>query len=129
MELNIAVSPGELIDKITILEIKLARIADDAKLRNVRHEHTILSKTLNSSISETPELAALRRELRSINETLWQVEEDIRALERRGDFGNRFIAAARAIYENNDHRAGVKRRINELLGSDLIEEKSYGPAS
>jgi len=125
MELKINIAPGELIDKITILEIKLARIDDPAKLRNVTHEHAALSEILAAKIVETPQLIELRATLKTLNETLWQAEEDLRLFEHRHEFGPAFIAAARSVYRTNDRRAAVKRQINELLGSQLIEEKSY----
>ncbi len=125
MELNIAVSPGELIDKITILEIKLSRFSDPAQLRNVTHEYDILSLVVAAEIVPSPRLAELRAALKAINETLWQVEEDLRDHERRQAFDQKFIEAARLVYISNDKRASLKRQINELLGSRLIEEKSY----
>jgi hypothetical protein len=103
--ITVAIAPGELIDKITILAIKLERI-DDA---------------------DSDELDALTEALKQVNERLWQIEDDIRACEAAGDFGPRFIELARAVYINNDERARAKRAINELLGSDIIEEKSYQP--
>lgn len=127
MDLEIAVAPGELIDKVTILEIKLERISDVAKLRNVEHEYAVLSATMRAKIIETPALATLRADLKSANEAIWQAEEDVRAFERRQDFGRPFIEAARSVYFNNDRRAEIKRRINEMLGSRLIEEKSHDP--
>ncbi len=129
MELSITVSPGELIDKVTILEIKRARIADPAKLRNVNHEYGVLAKILAAEIADTPALAELRAELKSVNEALWQTEEDLRGFERRKSFGQSFIDAARMVYISNDRRSEIKRRINELLGSGLIEEKSYASGS
>jgi hypothetical protein len=125
MELNIAVSPGELIDKITILEIKQARFSDPAQLRNVTHEYDVLSLAAVANITASPRLTELRAALKAINETLWQVEEDLRDHERRQAFDQKFIAAARLVYISNDKRAALKRQINELLGSRLVEEKSY----
>lgn len=125
MSIRIEVAPGEVIDKLTILEIKRERIEDEGKRRNVSHEHDVLTRDLAAAVSETPELRDLRAQLRAINETLWQIEDDIRECERRKDFGNAFIELARAVYHTNDKRAAVKRRINELLKSDIIEEKSY----
>ena len=127
MTLLVNIAPGELIDKITILEIKLERIGDPAKLRNVRHEYDELTGVLAASIVESPALINLRAELKAINETIWQVEDDIRDHERGKDFGPTFIELARAVYFTNDKRAVVKRQINELLDSALIEEKSYAP--
>jgi tetratricopeptide (TPR) repeat protein len=119
------VAPGELIDKITILEIKSQRIADQEKLANVRAELTALADARDRAIFDGGKLAPLVAELKSINESLWQIEDDIRHCEREGHFGPRFIELARSVYENNDRRALVKRRINERLGAEIIEEKSY----
>jgi tetratricopeptide (TPR) repeat protein len=126
--IRVRVAPGELIDKITILRIKAERIADPGKLANVQAEMETLLASRDETISESPELAALEAELRSVNETLWEVEDEIRTFEQAEDFGPRFIALARSVYRTNDHRAALKRRINVLLGSDLVEEKSYAGA-
>ncbi len=123
--LSVEISPGELIDKITILEIKLERIGDESKLENVRIEYDTLSGVRDQAIEPTEELEGLTRELKSINETLWQIEDDIRDCERAGDFGVAFVKLARAVYVTNDSRMAVKRRINDCLGSRLVEEKSY----
>ncbi|HSK41979.1 MAG TPA: DUF6165 family protein [Arenibaculum sp.] len=125
MAIKIDVAPGELIDKLTILEIKKANIEDPAKLRNVAHEYDVLTRTLEAEVEETADLLELRSQLKAINETLWRIEDDIRDHERNRDFGAGFIELARAVYHTNDKRAAVKRRINELLDSDIIEEKSY----
>ena len=127
MDLQIAVPPGELVDKVTILEIKLERIKDATKLRNIAHEYAVLAATMKEKIAETPALAALRADLKRANEAIWQAEEDVRAFERRQDFGRPFVEAARSVYFNNDRRAELKRRINEMFGSKLIEEKSHDP--
>jgi hypothetical protein len=121
----IEVSPGELLDKISILEIKLARISEPAKLQNVRAELSILERAREASLAATPALEALCGRLRKINEALWDVEDLIREEERAGRFGPRFIELARSVYRNNDERAAVKRQINLLLGSAIVEEKSY----
>lgn len=120
----IPVAPGELIDKLTILRLKRERIADPAKLANVRHEETALA-AVAESLPPSPRLAELWQELYAINARLWVIEDDIRNRERAGDFGPRFIALARAVYRVNDERAAVKKAINLHLGSALIEEKSY----
>lgn len=121
------VSLGELIDKITILEIKTERMHDQAKVANVRIELELLLTELN----RVPEGAALyddlRADLKAINETLWVIEDDIRDCERAKDFGEAFIALARAVYVTNDERAAVKRAINTRAGSRIVEEKSYRP--
>ncbi len=121
----VEISPGELIDKITILEIKAERMADPAKLRNVRHELDLLSGIRERAFAPSPELARLTSELKEVNQTLWQTEDDIRDCERATDFGPRFIALARSVYRSNDRRAALKREIGALLGSAIIEEKSY----
>ena len=123
--LQVEVSPGELIDKITILEIKAERIADPDKLTNVHRELRSLTATREKALDTSPELDEFTAELRRINERLWQIEDDIRDCERNGDFGERFVELARAVYRTNDRRAAAKRRINELLGSELVEEKDY----
>lgn len=125
MTLLAPVSWGELIDKITILEIKAERIADPAKLANVRRELQALQAVRDAGATPTPALLALTQELRRINRTLWDIEDSIRDCEARSDFGSDFVALARKVYKTNDRRAAVKREINTLLGSDLVEEKSY----
>lgn len=124
---SIEISPGELIDKITILIIKSERVEGAAKLANVRVELALLDSARASQITLSPELVALEKELKSINETLWVIEDDIRDCERAKDFGNRFVELARAVYRTNDERSRIKREINELLGSVIVEEKSYQP--
>jgi hypothetical protein len=121
----IEVAPGELIDKLTILEIKAERVTDPAKAHNVRVELAALRSAYDRAVSPSAELTALTAELRAVNETLWQIEDEIRRCERDQDFGPRFIELARSVYRTNDRRAALKRRINDLLGSDLIEEKQY----
>ncbi len=122
---SVEISPGELIDKITILEIKLDRIEDAEKRVNVKHEFEILTAARDGAIKPTPELERLSTELKQANARLWEIEDDIRDCERAKDFGAAFVALARAVYVTNDKRSRLKRRINELLGSGLIEEKSY----
>ena len=123
----VAIAPGELIDKITILAIKLERIHEPAKLKNIHREMEVLAHTGAEGLAPSEELDRLTEELKAVNERLWQIEDDIRACEAAGDFGPRFIELARAVYINNDQRARAKRDINLLLGSDIIEEKSYQP--
>jgi hypothetical protein len=118
-------SPGEVIDKITILEIKSERIIDPDKLRNVRSELEILRAARDAAIVPSGVLSALTAELRAVNETIWQVEDDLRGCEQAGEFGSRFVQLARSVYKDNDHRAALKRKINDLLGSRIVEEKSY----
>lgn len=121
----VEISPGELIDKITILEIKAARIDDPAKRANVRHELALLNRARAESLGDNPGLAALEADLRRVNEELWQVEDDIRDCERAQEFGPRFVALARTVYRANDRRAALKRAISELFGAGIVEEKSY----
>lgn len=125
MHIRIDIGAGELIDKITILEIKAARITDFAKLRNVRHELETLRRAADRALPPSVQLESLTAQLRSVNEALWCIEDDIRACERNADFGPTFVDLARAVYRTNDRRAALKRAINELTGSALIEEKSY----
>ena len=124
---TIEIAPGELIDKITILEIKAERITDPAKLSNVRREHEVLVSARERSVPASHKLDMLTTSLREVNEALWQIEDDIRDCERAGDFGDRFINLARSVYKTNDRRAALKREINIVLGSNLVEEKSYKP--
>jgi hypothetical protein len=116
---------GELIDKITILEIKSQRITDEAKLRNVRVELQLLLASQAREGIDHPRLAALKGVLAEVNARLWDIEDEIRLCEKIADFGERFIALARAVYQTNDRRAALKREINLLFDSAIIEEKSY----
>ena len=125
MQLMVEVSVGEVIDKITILEIKTQRIADPAKLANVRAELDSLNDTLAVVLTPSADLARLQAELFEINAALWDIEDEIRECEMRGDFGPTFVELARAVYVTNDKRAAVKKQINIALVSRLIEEKSY----
>lgn len=124
-ELLVPISPGELIDKITILEIKSARMTDAAKLRNVRIELDLLNETWSASAYSSVDISAEWQGLRDVNGQLWDIEDDIRDKERDGQFDARFIELARAVYVTNDERAALKRKINVKLGSALVEEKSY----
>jgi DNA repair exonuclease SbcCD ATPase subunit len=123
--LSVPVAPGELLDKISILEIKIERIDDPDKRHNVEREHDLLIGLWHASARETAEITRLRTELKTINEQLWEIEDEIRDCERRREFGDRFVELARAVYRTNDRRAAIKRQINEQLGSAIIEEKSY----
>src|ERR1700744_6412924 len=124
MPLLVEISPGELIDKLTILDIKLERMSDPAKLANVRREHAVLKGVCDRNFEPTPRLLELTLQLKQINAALWDIEDDIRDLERDKNFGDQFIALARSVYQTNDRRAAAKREINEFLNSDLFEEKS-----
>ncbi len=116
---------GELIDKITILEIKSRRIADDDKARNVRKELELLEQSLKSAALDHPRLDALRAGLAAVNERLWDIEDEIRVCEKNDEFGERFVALARSVYMTNDRRAAIKREINRLFNSAIVEEKCY----
>lgn len=118
-------APGELIDKLTILRLKEERIADPAKVANVRVEKDALMQTATAHVPQSAALDALWEALYQINADLWVIEDDIRECEKASDFGDEFIRLARAVYITNDRRADVKKQINVLLGSVLIEEKSY----
>ncbi|MBO6560705.1 MAG: hypothetical protein JJ959_09215 [Nisaea sp.] len=121
----VPIAPGELLDKITILEIKLERMEDAAKLANVRIEFDALDAVRREKLPASAELADATARLKAVNEELWVIEDDIRDCERGGDFGPTFIELARAVYRTNDRRAAIKKEINLLLGSALVEEKSY----
>lgn len=123
--LLIPVAPGELIDKITILEIKAVHITDLDKRANVSRELDLLRTALARAVLPRDELTRLTTKLKGINETLWAIEDDIRDCEVAQNFGQKFIDLARAVYRTNDKRAAIKREINLLLGSDIMEEKSY----
>ncbi len=124
-EITVPVSPGELLDKITILRIKAQRMRDAEKLKNVRLELNALEQTWSSSSYAKLDIAAEVDALHQVNERLWVIEDDIRDQERAQTFGARFIELARAVYFENDERAAIKRRINVRLGSSIVEEKSY----
>lgn len=134
MTLKVAVSWGELIDKITILEIKRDRLRDPGQLAHVETElaalvaardEALTAAARDDALSVAADIAAETEALRSINSALWEIEDDIRDHERRGDFGPGFIELARSVYITNDRRAAVKRQINDRLGSEIVEEKSY----
>lgn len=124
---TIDVSPGELIDKITILEIKAERVAEEAKRSLVLYELRLLEDRRSHAIAQSEALAAVTKELREVNAVLWDIEDQIRDCERAQDFGDRFVALARAVYHTNDRRAALKRKINDLLGSAIAEVKAYAP--
>jgi len=126
MTVMIEVSHGELVDKMTILEIKAARIHEPAKLTNIRKELDALAQVwARVGAAQQAELQAARAELKSINERLWDIEDAIRVHERMMNFDTTFIELARSVYITNDRRAGLKKRIDALLGSRFSEEKSY----
>ncbi len=121
----VEVAPGELIDKIVILQIKSERITDAGKLAHVRAELALLESARDRSIPPSLALDDLTRDLREVNEAIWDVEDALRDCERCGDFSPHFVELARSVYRNNDRRAALKRAINDRLGSRLVEEKSY----
>lgn len=123
--IKVPVSPGEVLDKITILEIKSERMSDPEKVHNVKAELALLQETWNENIRDTREIQSLHAQLKEINETLWEIEDDIRDKERAREFDDRFIELARAVYVTNDKRSRVKKELNLHLGSEIIEEKSY----
>ncbi|MFC1841990.1 DUF6165 family protein, partial [Candidatus Dependentiae bacterium] len=116
---------GELVDKITILQIKSENIKDPKKLNNIHAELDALINTLDVCVEKSAELDAFTAELLDINKQLWDIEDDIRDKERHKRFDRKFIQLARNVYITNDKRCAVKRKINELTGSRLLEEKSY----
>jgi hypothetical protein len=122
---HIPISYGDAADRITILTIKNERIKDEAKLGHVRMELALLSDAFFANVKLADGFDSLFAELKAINEALWRIEDDIRSCESRGDFGDAFVRLARAVYLTNDRRAQIKRAIDELLGSELREEKSY----
>ena len=124
---KVDVAPGDLIDKITILLIKSERMDDPDKIANVQLELDILKAIHTSSIPESPALDDLTAKLKRVNEALWEIEDDIRDCEAERDFGDTFVQLARSVYRTNDERARLKRDINVLLGSQILEEKSYKP--
>lgn len=124
-EIKVPISPGELLDKITILRIKSQRMSDPDKLRNVRLELDALQGTWAASAYATVDMDADVNALMTVNERLWVIEDDIRDKERAQSFDAEFIRLARAVYIENDERAAIKRRINLTLGSTIVEEKSY----
>ena len=121
----VEIGSGELIDKITILEIKSTRIKDAEKLKNISHELSILSAARDSALCGIDGLQDLAVQLKALNEDLWQIEDDIRLCEAEKEFGQKFIDLARSVYITNDKRAAVKKEINFLTGAKIIEEKSY----
>ena len=124
-ELHAPVSPGELIDKLTILDIKSRRISDAGKLANVQTELTALNNCWQASPFAAFDISAERTALLAVNERLWDIEDRIRDTERAREFDAGFIELARAVNIENDERAEIKKRINQALGSRLVEEKSY----
>jgi hypothetical protein len=128
-EVMVAISVGELVDKITILEIKQQQISDPVKQRNIRAELQALRPVFLQLSAAAPDgTDALIDRLRVTNRTLWWIEDELRSLEQDKNFGTEFVRLARAVYINNDERAALKKRLNLLFGSRLVEEKSYHTA-
>jgi hypothetical protein len=125
MSIMAPISAGELVDKITILRVKAARIGDPAKEANVRKELAMLEAIAAQALPASAEIERLTGELAGVNAALWDIEDGKRDCERRQDFGDRFVQLARLVYVENDRRAAIKRAINEAAGSDIVEEKSY----
>jgi hypothetical protein len=124
--IHIPVSPGELLDKISIMEIKARHIKDPLKLKNITHELSLLQEIRDNRIeAETPGLASLYHRLKDVNQAIWDIEDLVRTHEKEKNFGPDFIKTARSVYLQNDLRASLKRQINRLLDSPLIEEKDY----
>ena len=122
---RVPVSPGELLDKITILEIKTERMADAEKLRNVETELGLLVQVWEASLIDNDAVLSLKQKLKAINQALWDIEDKIRIKESKKEFDEEFIDLARSVYVQNDQRAAAKKKINALLGSQITEEKSY----
>ena len=123
--IKVVLSVGELIDKITILQLKMKFIKNKVQLNNVRYELSTLKPLLKENNLETPKINELFAELYEINLELWKIEDKIREKERQSDFKDEFISLARSVYFTNDKRAEIKKKINLISGSELIEEKSY----
>jgi len=123
--IEVPVSPGEVLDKITILEIKSERISDASKLANVRRELELLQASWRQCVTEDETVRRIHDELKTINEALWEIEDDIRDKERVREFDQVFIDLARSVYVTNDQRANAKKALNVYLGSEIVEEKSY----
>ncbi len=129
LNISVPVSPGELIDKLTILEIKSRRIKNDQKLKTIRYELNLLKAILNRLLSENKSISAKvntsRKKLLEINKKLWDIENQIREKESSGTFDNKFISLARAVYITNDKRSEIKNKINTLFGAAIKEIKEY----
>lgn len=125
MAINVPVSWGELVDKITILEIKMDRIHDDTKRQNISRELQALQSVFDQGCEHPQKIIQIKAKLRAVNEQLWDIEDDIRKCEKEKDFSQRFTDLARSVYMTNDRRADLKREINTILQSELFEEKSY----
>ncbi len=125
MTLLTPVSPGEVIDKITILQIKYEKINNKNKLKNIKNELNLLLPLINKKKYETLEIQNLMKNLKKVNHSLWNIEDNIREKEKFKEFDDEFIELARSVYKTNDKRAEIKKEINVYTGSNLLEEKSY----
>ena len=123
--IRVEIAPGELIDKITILEIKSERMTHTEKLKNVRIELDCLIQARDTAVTPNPQLDSITKQLKEVNQALWDIEDNIRRCEQQRDFGDTFVQLARSVYQSNDQRAALKKQINSLLGSHLVEEKEY----
>ena len=123
--IQVPVSPGEVLDKITILEIKSERMDDPGKIANVKRELELLQASWREHVDEDDTVKRIHADLKAINEELWEIEDDIRDKERAREFDEVFISLARAVYVTNDKRANAKKELNVYLGSEIVEEKSY----
>ncbi len=123
--IRVPISPGELLDKITILEIKAEQIADNEKLRNVKTELDLLGQVWDQASADNDTVQKLKQTLKTTNMDLWTIEDKIRIKEARKEFDHEFVELARSVYLKNDKRAATKKEINVLLGSGIMEEKSY----
>ena len=119
------ISSGELLDKLSILEIKLNKIKNPILLQEVKKEYDLLNKTKNNNISSSDKIDILYKNLKKINEKLWKIENEIRLCEKNSDFNDKFVQLARNVYFENDKRAKIKLEINKVLGSNIIEVKQY----
>ena len=119
------ISTGELLDKISILEIKLEKVRDKIKLKEINKEYKILREVQNSSIKETKKFQILFKKIKEVNQNLWNIEDKLRICEKNKDFGQNFIKLARGVYMNNDKRSKIKSKINEVSGSNIKEIKQY----
>ena len=123
--IHVPVSPGEVLDKITILEIKSERMDDPEKITNVKRELELLQASWRQSVNEDETVQRIHSKLKAINEALWEIEDDIRDKERAREFDQVFVGLARSVYVTNDQRANAKKELNIHLGSEIVEEKSY----
>ncbi len=125
MSLKVEVSAGEFLDKLTILKIKTERIQDTAQLRNINYELDVLRQAWVDSPLSQKDVSLDLKDLKEVNEKLWDIEDRLRGMEARKQFDDEFVQLARSVYRLNDKRAAIKRRLNELFGSKMVEEKSY----